>query len=203
MKFTPQIIESLRACRFYQEKILIKGKNGLGQPYRVEGFIADKLEDNKPSITENSVSLSTTHVYEDSNGKRILSITFYTDEPILPNRLYIEKIIIPGKGATLYENVNFESEIYDMVQKNRDNFDVKSLTDAGEKLAGHIGKVVVYEGEKSILLGVCVRKGKTCMLTQPAPKNKEYKITPVLAEIKILPIIYIANTIGREILNLF
>ena len=202
MVFTQQMMHILNMCRQNHEKILIKGKNGLGQSFRVEGMIMDKLENGKPSVTQNSVSLSTTHVYEDSNGKRILYITFYTDDPILPNRLLIEKIIIPGKGATLYENANFEAEIYDRVQENREEYDVLSLTDDGEKLAGNIGKIVVYEGEKSVLLGVCVRKGKTCMITE-SPAQKNFKVTPVLTTIKILPIIYLANEIGREIVSLF
>ncbi len=185
MRFTPNILAKLEDARLFQDKLIVKGKNGFGQAFRIVGIIMDKLEDGSASITENSISVSVGKIDEQQFYNENLYITLYTSDFVEEDKLYIESIIFESNGERVFHNEDFEENLYPVVKKAEEKYDIKNLPSVVKKYILNLGKPVAYKGKAAVITSVS-KKGTTIYMGFQYRAKRVF--APIVSPIRLLAV---------------
>jgi len=202
MRFTPEVLNRLKLYMLNRQKVTIKGKNGLGQPFRVEGLIPEKISENQVGITDNCVYLFFGYYDEESGVRKRLYTPFYVGDFTEPFKLYIEKIYSAGESSTLFYNPNFHDEILPLVEESKKKYDISNLDKDEKTFSECIGRVVEYEGKKAPLVATCKVNGKMAVALQPPKTNLRVTLRIITAPIRVLPLPRLMLNLGRDLFGL-
>lgn len=202
MRFTPEVLNRLKLYMLNRQKVTIKGKNGLGQPFRVEGLIPEKISENQVGITDNCVYLFLGYYDEEGGVRKRLYTPFYVGDFSDPFKLYIEKIYSAGESSTLFYNPNFNDEILPVVEEAKKKYDISNLDKDEKSFSECIGRMVEYEGKKAPLIATCKVEGKMAVALQPPKTNLRVTLRIITAPIRVLPLPRLMLNLGRDLFGL-
>lgn len=202
MRFTPETLKRLKLYMLNRQKVTIQGKNGLGQAFRVEGFIPEKIAYDKPGITDDCVNLFLGYYDEEDGVRKRIYTPFYIGDFLEPFKLYIERIYVAGDSSTLFYNPNFEDNLLPLVEESKKKYDLSSLEKDEKAFSECIGRVVEYEGKKAPLIAACKVNGKMAAALQPPRDNLRVTLRIITAPIRVLPLPRLVMHLGRDFLGL-
>ena len=202
MRFTPETLKRLKLYMLNRQKVTIQGKNGLGQAFRVEGFIPEKIAYDKPGITDDCVNLFLGYYDEEDGVRKRIYTPFYVGDFSEPFKLYIERIYVAGDSSTLFYNPNFEDNLLPLVEESKKKYDLSSLEKDEKAFSECIGRVVEYEGKKAPLIAACKVNGKMAAALQPPRDNLRVTLRIITAPIRVLPLPRLVMHLGRDFLGL-
>lgn len=202
MRFTPETLKRLKLYMLNRQKVTIQGKNGLGQAFRVEGFIPEKIAYDKPGITDDCVNLFLGYYDEEDGVRKRIYTPFYVGDFSDPFKLYIERIYVAGDSSTLFYNPNFEDNLLPLVEESKKKYDLSSLEKDEKAFSECIGRVVEYEGKKAPLIAACKVNGKMAAALQPPRDNLKVTLRIITAPIRVLPLPRLVMHLSRDFLGL-
>ena len=163
MKFTEEQIKMLSDCAEKKERVVVYGKNSLGQKFSTQGFIMPGILHGQPTwITDHGLSLFVGQTIKISGEKEKLFIPLYTcakGEMQYSDSLYIQKIERAGYKNAIYENPDFDSIIANSVEKQSKSRIAQLEDRTVRAIAKYIGKPAIIQNERRVLKNVYVCNG--------------------------------------------
>ncbi len=162
MELTQNMQNTLNDLAEKKARVVVKGKNALGQPFETEGFIMPQVCDKCKYISKRAFGLFLGQYFEKIEGldhelKKYLSI--YSDTPNIfySDIVYFETISLKDNGAIILRNSDFKNIISKSMEVNRDKVDYNKEC---EHLYKFIGKPVIYKSknESFAIKGISVLK---------------------------------------------
>ncbi len=161
MKFSREEIEVLEKCAFDKVRVIVRGANGSGQHFEIEGCIGmdvDRYGKKQAFIKPYSLGLflGQTKKYNDINDFNLF-VPLLVEDDISYDDLCVETIIEKESNAEIYRNSIFNTTINACVEHYRQDEIVGNwlntpLTEYGEELKKLIGKPVIYNNEDRVVI---------------------------------------------------
>jgi len=158
MKLSQENIKALHDCAENKQRIVVSGKNALGQKFTTEGFILPGITNKgQPNwVSECGFGLFVGQTRQNCIGE--------TDELFVPlysyakndeydcDTLYIQNVVLKSDGTVVYTNPDFDAIITTSlaVQEAKAKWFKTPLNEYGQKLTTLIGKPVVYVGGRDV-----------------------------------------------------
>ena len=163
MELTQEQIKMLSDYAEKKERVVVYGKNSLGQKFSTQGFIMPGTSNGRPDwITDHGLCLfvGQTRQYGQEIVKHFVPLyTCANSEMYYSDSLYIQRIVRAGYKNAIYENPDFDSIIADSVEKQY-KARIAQLEDRTVMaMAKYIGKPVVVRGDRRVLKTVYIYNG--------------------------------------------
>ena len=175
MKLTSENIQKLSHCAENKIRVVVSGKNAIGQEFTTEGYIMPGFtSQGKPNwITELGFALYVGQDAKTADGKTTKQfVPLYTvakDDYYDFDKMYVRFVIDKEAQKAIFINQDFQDIIYQSRKANiekpsRFYHIANTISDYGRKIGEYLGKPIIYTPtqEKVVLKVVYNNKGFTC-----------------------------------------
>ena len=176
MKLSQEDIKVLNDCAENKVRIIVSGKNGLGQEFSIEGYLLPNstFRGRQFGISEYGFDVFVGQTYIDVLGEEVkqsVRFNIYEDAfaGILYDGLYV-KNVSTKEGEVIYNNPDFDTMMItslEVLEKRCPKWSHEPLTDYAKKLIDLIGKPVIYTSDNQkralVIKAVSMQNGCVCV----------------------------------------
>lgn len=154
MEISKEIIKALSDCAENKVRLVVTGKNGLGQEFTTEGYILPGFTNGQPNwVSEYGFGLYVGQTKTGADGQDLdLFVPLYSyskDADYNSSTLYIQNVTEKESKKVVYTNPNFDfvinSSLAAQESKPYSVLSQEPLTDYAKELTALIGKPVIYK----------------------------------------------------------
>lgn len=174
MRLTDENIKTLSQCAENRRRVIVKGKNAIGQDFTTEGFIMPGFtKDGRPNwIMEYGFALYVGQEAKTAEGKitkQFVPLYTVAKDYYDFDKMYVQFVIDKKAQKAIFINQDFQDIIFQSRKANiekpsRFYHIASTISDYGRKIGEYLGKPVIYTPtqEKVVLKVVYNNKGFTC-----------------------------------------